>query len=182
MQKIKAPKAPLFFVPITMEIKNPFKNGCVVASFIASALILTFGFTSVAPSSSFAFTPVAVENSPALLPGVNEFKLPPELGSVVSEFQGSRPDRFVAYIQDAHASADAQRSIQKIIDYFESHFGLGLVAFEGVEGELDPFLFRAFPNREILENVLNGYVRRGELSGIDFAAAVNTHESRYVGI
>ncbi|GEM_PF-6883015 len=181
MKKIKAPKAPLFFILIKMEIKNQFRNSIVFLRLVASTLVLAFGLTSIVPPSSFA-APEAVARPATSLGNFNEFNLPPELGSVVSEFRGSQPGRFVAYIQDAHASADAQRSIQKIIDHFQSHAELNLVAFEGVEGELDPFLFRAFPKREILENVLNGYVRQGELSGIDFAAAVNTHESRYVGI
>ncbi|MBI4431474.1 MAG: M48 family metalloprotease, partial [Candidatus Omnitrophica bacterium] len=170
-------------------IKNPFKNIRLFIRAVAVVTAFVFALTSTFPAfalepglSSGASAQEALGEPAFQRLDVEKLNLPADLGSIESRFSGSQPDQMVIYIQDAHASYDAQRNIQRIIDHLQKNHGLSLVAFEGIEGELDPFLLRAFPEREVLKDVLDSYVRRGELSGIDLAAAVNEKESRYAGL
>ncbi|MBU3760045.1 MAG: hypothetical protein FGM27_09000 [Candidatus Omnitrophica bacterium] len=74
------------------------------------------------------------------LQALDSLRLPEELGSIQETYipQGIKPQRFVAAIQDAHSIPDAQRNIQRIIDYFQSQYGVDSVAVEGSASELDP--------------------------------------------
>lgn len=105
--------------------------------------------------------------------------IPETLGTiqVVHQPQGSRSlpagrqgKGQVILIQDAHAILDAQKNIQKLIEYLQEKYGISLVALEGGKGRLDPTLFQAFPNEVIKKKVLHQYLERGELSGAEMAA------------
>ncbi len=131
------------------------------------------------------------------------FFIPPELGTISEAYRGERGtgneeregasvsrsplavprhDRTVVLIQDAHAVPDAQRSLMKLIEHFQSKYGIRQVALEGAEGKLDPELFRNFPDKEKLAKVFNSYLDSGELSGAAVASVLLPTQTDYVGI
>lgn len=107
--------------------------------------------------------------------------VPESLGKVEMRFTGSS-DKTVVLIQDAHAVPDAQRSIQRLIDYFQRRYGIDGVALEGADASLDPHIFRSFPDKKLLRKVFTEYQNKGELAGATAAAIFNRHESLYQGI
>ena len=90
-------------------------------------------------------------------------------------------DRFVVLIQDAHAIPDAQRSLEKLIEYFQKKYGVKTVALEGAEGRLDSTLFRLFPDAEKRQSVFADYLASGELSGAAAASVLSSSKADYVG-
>jgi len=138
---------------------------------------------------------------------LSRLQVPAEIGTIEEVFQGrgqetrdkrqktrnkgqtnlhaprpSSPAPFVVLIQDAHAIPDAQRNIQKLIEYFQKEYGAGLVALEGASSELDPQVFKSFPDKEILKKTLNDYFERGELTGATAASIISEKHAVYQGI
>ncbi len=131
---------------------------------------------------------------------VSTLKVPAEIGKIEEVFQArgqetrdkgqesfrvSRPvppAPFVILIQDAHAIPDAQRNIQKLIEHFQKKYAVPLVALEGASSELDPQIFKSFPDKEILQKTLNDYFERGELTGATAASIVSEGRAVYQGI
>ncbi|MBI4971862.1 MAG: hypothetical protein HZC17_08545, partial [Candidatus Omnitrophica bacterium] len=129
--------------------------------------------------------PVAVEPVQKPVPVPSQIHIPEEFGVVEEVYQSPNPagdSPLVIYIQDAHCIYEAQSNIRKIIDRVQKDQDLKLVALEGGEGKVNPALFRAFPVQEVKEKIIDGYVRRGELSGAEFAAIANDRESDFYGI
>ena len=124
------------------------------------------------PQQKFPLTPSEI---------LNRLSLPAEYGSLEEIYSGEK-DRLVILVQDAHAIADAQKNIQKIISHFQSQYGVNLIGLEGTSGRLDTTLFRAFPDSKILQDVFQRYLERGELSGGAAAAVLNEGGSDYYGI
>lgn len=127
----------------------------------------------------------------------SEIVLPEELGLIQEKYQaaGCRPQaakksmeleacsgKQVIFIQDAHSNYDAQKSIQKIIGYFQKQYGVETIALEGGEGKLDPWLLRTYPDRKIVEKILDDHLMKGELSGATLAAVLNEKEGNYYGV
>gem|GEM_PF-4514058 len=109
--------------------------------------------------------------------------IPEEFGTI--QEQNLSPDKtkpFIVLIQDAHAMADAQASIQKILRYLQEKYHISLVALEGGAGKVDAELFRAFPDAKLETKVMGEYVRRGELSGAQMASIFNPAKADYIGL
>jgi hypothetical protein len=111
-------------------------------------------------------TQVTASNLPSDL---NLIRMPSEMGTVQETYKGTG-EKTVVLIQDAHAVPDAQRSIQKLIQYFGQEYGINLVALEGASEQLDPTIFRTFPDKERLAKVFEEYWQNGELTGVNAAA------------
>ncbi|HXV27406.1 MAG TPA: hypothetical protein VD913_00425, partial [bacterium] len=129
--------------------------------------------------------PLAVEPAASSISGIilSDLKLPESLGSIDLKINATGDDRpFIAVIQDAHAVIDAQNNIHEIIRYMQEHYGIELIALEGGTGKLDPTLFRTFPNEFVKKKVLEDYLKKGELTGAEMAAALNQAEGEYYGI
>lgn len=107
--------------------------------------------------------------------------VPKSAGTIQEFFKGNGKD-LVILVQDAHAIPDAQRNIQKLINHFQKEYGLALVALEGASSELDPHLFKSFPDKEVLKKTFEAYFERGELTGVTAAAIFNEGKSTYNGI
>ena len=88
----------------------------------------------------------------------------------------------VILIQDAHAIPEAQRNIQKLIEHFQKEYGVGLVALEGAASELDPQMFKSFPDKEKLKRTFNAYFENAELTGTTAAAIFSELPAIYHGI
>jgi len=112
---------------------------------------------------------------------ITDLEIPKELGTIRDRYQGS-DERTIFLIQDAHCVFQAQTSIQALIAYFQEKQSVSLITFEGGSGELDLMALRAFPDQTIKQAVLLDYTRRGEVSGVELAAALNTREGNYYAI
>lgn len=108
-------------------------------------------------------------------------QLPKEIGRVETFKKFDSSEKTLVLIQDAHAVADAQFSIKKILHEI-SLKNVRLTALEGTSGDLDTLLLRAFPDREILEETIHDYVAKGELAGSAAAAILNPEEMKYTGV
>ncbi|MDP3919809.1 MAG: SNF2-related protein [Candidatus Omnitrophota bacterium] len=109
-------------------------------------------------------------------------KLPEDLGYIEERYQSDREAPTVIFIQDAHAIPQAQSSIYKILRYLLNAYTVDAVALEGTDKAFDPSLFRAFPDREKLEQVFGDYMRSGELSGAIAASVLGDDDTLYVGM
>ncbi|MDD5672470.1 MAG: hypothetical protein PHN49_12625, partial [Candidatus Omnitrophica bacterium] len=107
--------------------------------------------------------------------------MPSELGSIDQRVQGKN-GKIVIQIQDAHAVPDAQKSIQRLIEHFQTQYGVKTVAVEGAEGRQDPTLFRTCPDGKIMRAIFEKYLESGELSGAAAASVINTEKANYWGI
>lgn len=135
--------------------------------------------------------PVTGIVAPAQTGDFRNFSIPEELGTIQEIFippadaarsgAEAKPP-FIIYIQDAHAVRDAQHNIRRIIQHLQTQYGIRLVAMEGITGELDPTLFRAFPDVFVREQVLDEYLGRGEINGPELAAVLNPREAVYAGL
>lgn len=124
----------------------------------------------------------ASSSSPLKLPqDLQSIKLPSEWGKAEDFFNG-KSGKQVIIIQDAHAVTDAQKNIQRLIGFFQKEFSVRLVGVEGVSSELDPQIFKSFPDKKLLEKTFEEYFQRGELTGSTAAAILNETPSRYHGI
>ncbi len=107
--------------------------------------------------------------------------VPEDIGDVRQYFKG-HGNQTVVLVQDAHAIPDAQRSIQRLIEHFQKEYGLGLVGLEGAASELDPRIFRSFPDRELLRKTIDRFVDDAELVGSVAAAVLSDRPSVYHGL
>lgn len=108
--------------------------------------------------------------------------IPTDWGRIEKKSFTNSGKPFIIYLQDAHSIVDAQNSIQKLIDYFESKYGVNIVALEGGSGELDTKLFKSFPDRFVSQKVFNNYLQQGEITGGEMAAVFGKTSSKYYGI
>ncbi|HCM42705.1 MAG TPA: hypothetical protein DIS66_05280 [Candidatus Omnitrophica bacterium] len=106
-------------------------------------------------------------------------KLPTKFGEVVESYSGKGS---VIVIQDAHAIPDAQRNIANIIKYLQQEYGVGAVALEGASGDLDPQIFRSFPDKKLLRQVMKRYMDAGEIAGGTAAAVFDETKTQYYGV
>ncbi len=123
---------------------------------------------------------VIPQSAPSLKKLNPEFlKLPTKFGEVVESYSGKGS---VIVIQDAHAIPDAQRNIANIIKYLQQEYGVGAVALEGASGDLDPQIFRSFPDKKLLRQVMKGYMDAGEIAGGTAAAVFDETKTQYYGV
>ena len=113
---------------------------------------------------------------------IRSISIPADLGKIQETFESPSQGPVVVILQDAHSIPDAQRSIQKLIGFFQKEYGTDLVALEGAASDLDPQIFRSFPNKELLKKIFEQYFDRGELAGATAAAIFNETPAVYHGI
>ena len=108
--------------------------------------------------------------------------LPSELGSIQEQYQASGESPLVIMIQDAHAIPDAQKNIEKLIQHFQKEYGVNRVALEGASAQLNPQIFKSFPDKEHLHEVFQKYYEDGVLTGGTASAIFSDNSSIYRGI
>jgi protein-L-isoaspartate(D-aspartate) O-methyltransferase len=117
---------------------------------------------------------------------VGSLKLPEELGTIQETYLptafSNSANRLVIYLQDAHANYDSATNIHKMIQLLQENYGVPLVFLEGGEGKLDSLFFQSFPDNKLKARVLEGYLKRGELSGSEVASILREDETEYYGI
>ncbi|HXV27703.1 MAG TPA: 50S ribosomal protein L11 methyltransferase, partial [bacterium] len=99
---------------------------------------------------------------------LSALSIPDTLGKIQEVYPSNSP--YVILIQDAHAIPEAQRNIQKLIDYFRTHYEINRIALEGASSELDALIFNSFPDKGILKQTFEEYMDKGELTGGTAAA------------
>lgn len=153
----------------------------LLASFLLSNSVSTPGY-SQSLTGVEALDPHSLKASQNVQPlSPARLNLPSEIGTIEDSFQGSS-GQSVIVIQDAHAIGSAQESVLKIIQWLSREFGISLIGLEGGSGNLDPTLFRNFPDRERLEKVFGDYLESGELSGAAAASVLNASEAEFFGV
>ncbi|GEM_PF-4814832 len=156
------------------------KRSGTILRLLSLCTLFVFAVTSVSwstPAALFQEIP-----SHAVVPDISTLTIPSELASVQEIFQGEAGKPTIVLIQDAHCVFDAQKHIAGLIDLFQKQHGLNLVALEGGAGKLDPVIFRAFPDREAKESVFNEYLKRGEISGAEWASILNEKPGAFWGV
>lgn len=146
---------------------------------VVYVLVFSLCLTDLPASPAHAAT---VTPKPAS--ALTEIKLPASLGtlqSVSARLPHEPHQPFVFVIQDAHAIAGAQRSIQRIIKYLNHEYGVELFGVEGADKSLDGLLFQNFPDKTTLDRVFESYNQKGEVSGVVLAAVLNEENSHYFG-
>lgn len=146
----------------------------------AYALALCLSLTDFCPLPAYA----AAKMPPLTPETLAQFRLPETLAAVEdisfpAETDADHP--FLIVVQDAHAIAEAQTSIRKIIRYLHDHYSTALVGVEGASRELDGILFRSFPDHQTLEEVFEFYNQKGEVSGVVLSAALDQLNAEYFG-
>ena len=107
--------------------------------------------------------------------------VPEDFGKIEATFTGST-GKTVVLIQDAHEIPDAQKNIQRLIDYFQKNYGINLVGLEGANARLDAQIFKSFPDKEALKKVFKEYQERGELAAGAGAAIFGREGADYEGV
>lgn len=149
--------------------------------FISFFVLIAFLANLNTPYAQSAHPSVDISSAPKRLLGLNQLEIPSRIGKAENISKGTN-GKTVILIQDAHAIPDAQTNIQKLIDHFQKHYGVSLVAVEGAASQLDPQIFRSFPDKKILQAVFNEYQKKGELTGTTAAAIFNEAPAIYHGI
>ncbi|HTL47410.1 MAG TPA: hypothetical protein VL688_05040, partial [Verrucomicrobiae bacterium] len=146
---------------------------------------LIFCLTGLLPSPPIA---AAAENGnetevsrPFTREILNSTSLPAELGSIEESYKGTSPF-LVFVVRDAHANYHAQASIENLIGFLVQKYGLKDVALEGGAGEMDPTLFRYFPDEAVKREIFDAYLKKGELSGAVSAAVFSQPQLRFHGL
>ncbi|GEM_PF-1428123 len=156
---------------------SKYSPGIRITSFLT---VFIFSLTSNALAQAVSIhAPTDISSETITL---NQIKIPADLGSIHAQFSASKKNPFIFLIQDAHAIFDAQKNIQKLIDYLQTQYGINLIALEGSKGPLDPTLLRTFPNESVKKKILNQYLQKGELTAAEMAAVFNPKEALYYGI
>lgn len=145
-------------------------------------MLLIFTSSPIAPAAVYVPLQEETQYNRRKLSDVQKIGIPEELGSVVFQSSGTHTTSpWIFYIQDAHAVTEAQIHIQKIIEYLQKKYAVPLVMLEGGTGTLDPTLFRTFPDIRAKKKVMLEYLKRGEITGAEMAAAVNARPALYKG-
>ncbi|MFA7001058.1 MAG: hypothetical protein WC352_02815 [Candidatus Omnitrophota bacterium] len=134
-----------------------------------------------AASAGSLQTQATVSSIGKSLRDVTKVLLPGEIGTIDEFYLGNSGKTFIL-IQDAHAVPDAQRSIEKIIRFFQSEYGVDTVGLEGAASALDPQFFRSYTDRERLEKVFGAYTEAGEMAGATAASIFGPERIRYEGV
>jgi hypothetical protein len=112
----------------------------------------------------------SIATTGTLPPDLSQVRVPENMGKIEEVYAG-KSSQTVVLVQDAHAIPDAQKSIAALISFFQKQYGINVVALEGASTELDPEMFRSFPDKKILKSVFKEYNDKGHLAG-GVAAAI----------
>ncbi len=166
---------------------------------IAAATALCFITGSLAGTFELSANPISsVPNETKTIDLSKPLTIPGGIGKIEEVFQATgsrlqanndclqpetcRVQPLVILIQDAHAVPEAQKSIQKLIEFFQKEYGVSLTALEGASTELDPQFFKSFPDKELLRETFEEYFAKGELAGSTAAAILAEGKGSFHGI
>ena len=92
--------------------------------------------------------------------------IPAELGSVTDSVIGDPAAPAFIHIQSAHGNYQAEKNIEKLLGYIEKNSSVKLMLLEGAASELQPELFRIFPQHpDFNRKVTDKLMQEGFLTG-----------------
>ncbi|GEM_PF-96381 len=159
-----------------MRLKN-LKKFTSPRQYLAAILLAVFTLNQAAPVHASL---LPTEFSPASS-FLGNIQIPEALGRVEEVYQG-KTDELVLYIQDAHANYSAQQSIASLIDMFVRDHDFSVVGQEAAEGRIDTALLRAFPAAKTRREVMDRYLRRGDVGGSEYLAVAGDQAFDFVGV
>lgn len=113
---------------------------------------------------------------------LHTFKIPSRIGSV-EKIIHSDTQKTIFLIQDAHSVPEAQKNIAKILQYLSWAHGVSAAGLEGASGELDPTVFKAYPEKKRLQALLSEHLSKGEIPGSILALLSREgRNARYLGV
>lgn len=110
---------------------------------------------------------------------VDHLTFPEKFGEVVESHSGKGS---VIIVQDAHAIPDAQKNIANLIRFLQKEYGVETIALEGASGDLDPQIFKSFPDKKLLREVFKSYLDAGEIAGGTASAVFDNSKTEYRGV
>ena len=137
---------------------------------ISAILVFFFFTTNVVGAVPAAVIPIP----PRLLKTIEKgslIDLSPEIGSIENEISGRDP--LIIHIQDAHAVAEAQYQIKRILRELTAKHHIQLIGLEGAAGRLALGKFKFTPIDEVNSAVNNSMLRDGRLTGAELFAFEN---------
>lgn len=105
---------------------------------------------------------------------IEDIGISKNIGSIKSKHKG-KGEKLVIHIQDAHCNFEAQENIAKILDNLIKNYNVNFVAVEGADGIVDTSWFRAFPDPEIRREVARYFMKKGEITGVEFLSITNDY-------
>jgi len=172
--------------PIPSRKKNRLRILSAIVLFIYAAQDISWA-EGIGHVTQFLPRPPSADLTDQKLPsGVSlplalRLSIPDNYGTIKDRHAGSKTETFVI-IQDAHATESAQRSVSSILSYLHDHHQLKDVAVEGREGRLLTEYFSFFPDLEVRRNVSELLLKKGRLSGAEYAAVVLRKDLRLFGV
>ena len=148
-------------------------------------LLLCFSSSTVAQAAPLISEPIV--HPPSQQSSVWSLEIPAQWGSEVESF-GNQAMPSIFYIQDAHCDYRAQKSIAALIESLAAEYRAAhptaevRIALEGASSRIDLQPFREFSQTEVGTQVNDFYMRKGLLSGAEFAALKLTEKASLQGI
>ena len=138
--------------------------------FTATILVFFFFTTDILGSAPSAVIPIPSRLLKTIEKG-SLIDISPEIGSIETEISGSDP--LIIHIQDAHAVAEAQYQIKRILRELTAKHHIQLIGLEGAAGRLALGKFKFTPIDEVNSAVNNSMLRDGRLTGAELFAFEN---------
>jgi len=107
---------------------------------------------------------------------------PARLGRITDSFTSSEKGPLVVLIQDLHAHYGVQKNIAGLLEFLSRkgiHFS---VAVEGAEGPIDSSVMALFPDQKIKQEACDYLMRQGELTGMEYFAAMHGMPHLLIGV
>lgn len=143
---------------------------------------------------SFALVATSVQWSDALQPTAFNLNPPSSLGFLIDRYSPAGPQDLLApkvvLIQDLHAHYGVQKNIAGILEFLQKKLSSYatqsappfVLAVEGAQGPLDSSALAHFPKDPFKEPALDYLMRQGELTGMEYFAALEGHSHLLVGV
>ena len=121
-------------------------------------------------------------------PNPETFTLPRSLGHVnASSSPDVLPDattagRTVFHIQDSHCDYGCQKSIESIINYLNTEYGVDLALLEGGAGNYDLSVFTDIEDKSRREKLADYFVKEGRVTGSELFGIMNPEKITFKGL
>jgi hypothetical protein len=103
---------------------------------------------------------------------ITGLEVPVTFGMVEERHAGTN-GKTIIHIQDAHCDYGCQRSIENLVGYLTTEYGIDTVALEGGAGDYDLSVFTGIEDRSLREKVADYFVQEGRVNGAEFFAIKN---------
>ncbi len=152
----------------------------IIALFVSLSFLfpyLGFAFTAapypVEVPGVYGYTPFEIQGK--------KLTFSQDLARVTSSYQAGSPVTVVC-IEDFHCNYEVQSNIADLIHTLSEKHDLRLVAVEGASQDIDVSPLAAIPVEVVRERVGKYFLRRGLITGAEYAAAVNDQGLRLHGL